>query len=95
MIDNIAQHILTAMNEVNSQLEKKLTLDLSETLLGEQSKLDSLGIINLMVNLEEILKVNYPDKEFDLNLPDFLEPLFKSNTNVQQLATAIVDRYLK
>ncbi len=90
----LLNEIFKAMNEVNQQIDTKLSIVENEIIFGTKSKLDSLGLINLMVTLEDQLRSVFPNVEFELNLPEFIEPLIEQEANVLKLAAAIENKYL-
>ena len=53
--ENLLEIIYKCAEELNKQLseEGKITLEESTTLIGENSSLDSLGIVILMISIEE------------------------------------------
>jgi len=61
----IIEVIYKSINEINSQLDDKIKLvESTETaLFGSDSKLDSLGLINLIVTVEQNI-----EDEFDVNI---------------------------
>lgn len=59
--DRVLQSILKAMNELNQQLPKEQRLEKSEktVLFGRAGKLDSLGLVNLFVMIEQNLQEEF------------------------------------
>ena len=55
--ENVLAAVLEAVTEFNEQLdaEHKLELDAGTRLLGRSSKLDSFGLVNLIIIVEEKL----------------------------------------
>ena len=55
--ENVLAAVLEAVTELNEQLdtEHKLDLDAETRLLGRSSKLDSFGLVNLIILVEEKL----------------------------------------
>ena len=55
--ENVLAAVLEAVTEFNEQLdtEQKLELDAETRLLGKSSKLDSFGLVNLIILVEEKL----------------------------------------
>jgi len=55
--ENVLTAVLEAVTEFNEQLdtEHKLELDAETRLLGRSSKLDSFGLVNLIILVEEKL----------------------------------------
>lgn len=62
MDERITSAVFSAIDEVNKQLpkEQKLEKSMDTVLVGPTSKLDSLGMVNLVVALEEHI-----EKDFD------------------------------
>ncbi len=58
--EDLAQTVIEAMEELNEQLpeESRLPKERETVLFGEDGLLDSMGIINLLVILEEKLESN-------------------------------------
>lgn len=55
MRDNIIQAIFDSIEEINMDLPKELQIEKSEDspLLGQQSSLDSLNLVNLILSIEQ------------------------------------------
>ncbi|MFZ1320164.1 MAG: hypothetical protein WAT71_01275 [Ignavibacteria bacterium] len=53
--NKINDHIFDVIKEINESLpvDKKLTVDAETVLYGSKSKLDSFGLVNLIVGVEE------------------------------------------
>ena len=53
--ENVKQLVLNALKELNEQLDENKQLEVSENtvLFGRGSRLDSLGLVNLIVLVEE------------------------------------------
>jgi acyl carrier protein len=58
MNDRITHLIYKAVDQINEQLEegKKLEKSVETVLFGKSGKLDSLGVVNLIVATEEIIE---------------------------------------
>ena len=75
-METITRRSIEELNEILSN-EKKLIIDDSTPLIDEQSKLESIDLVNLFVNIEKNLKKEgFPTLTFD----EMLE-------NVNQLKT--------
>lgn len=63
--DRVLNAIREGFRQVNRRLDEKERLEFTETapLFGEEGQLDSLGLVNLVVAVEEAL-----EKEFELAL---------------------------
>jgi D-alanine--poly(phosphoribitol) ligase subunit 2 len=64
-INNIEKIVFSAIDELNKQLSKedRLEKSLETSLFGRNSKLDSLGLINLIVAVEQNI-----EDEFDITI---------------------------
>ena len=86
--DNIIQTIFGAIDEVNCSLSEEEQLEkLPNTILaGDQGTLDSLGLINFIVELEGRIR-----KDFGLtiNLIEALESSQKPMSSIERLAEFI------
>jgi len=68
--ENFLEIIYKCAEELNKQLseEEKITLEESTTLIGENSALDSLGIVMLMISVEE----HIANRGININIMDVL-----------------------
>ena len=86
--DKILKTIFDSIDEINKMLAKELQLKkLKETLLaGENGHLDSLGLINFIVEVESRVKNDYG---LELNLIDVLDSPENPMSSIGQLADFI------
>jgi len=83
--DLFLEIIFSAIKEVNKQQppEYQLNLDKNEFLISDKSSLDSLGLITLLINIEEKIS-----KKFKINLNLLDEELIsEKNTPFETLAS--------
>ena len=61
MIDNIYKSIYKSIDEVNSQMskEEKLIKSPDTVLYGESSSIDSIGLINIIVTVEQNIEDDF------------------------------------
>ncbi len=86
--DLFLEIIYSAIKEVNKQQppEYQLNLDKNEFLISDKSSLDSLGLITLLINIEEKIS-----KKFKINLNLLDEELIsEKNTPFETLASLAV-----
>lgn len=82
MVENfnkeIEKSIYTSIEVSNESQEKnfKLNMDMQEIITGDQSKLDSVGLINFLLSLEEILVKN------SIKSPNLFNYIEKSNKSL-------------
>ena len=76
--ENFLEIIYKCAEELNKQLseEEKITLEESTTLIGENSALDSLGLVILMISIEEHIantgiRINIMDILMESDEPPF------------------------
>jgi len=90
LYDKVIQALFKAMDDVNQLLPKKEQLEKSEetVLSGESGKLDSLGLVNLIVAAERKI-----EEDFGLHVPLTNEKVMLQSENpfktVRTLATYI------
>ena len=86
--ENLLQTIFGAIDEVNNILaeDKRLEKSPSTLLAGDNGNLDSLGVINFIVELESRVKKNF---NLSLNLVEALESPEQPMNSIDQLAKFI------
>jgi acyl carrier protein len=57
--NEIVQIIFEMIDEINKQNETNLTKDINARLFGKESTLDSLGLVNLIVSIEEAVNEKF------------------------------------
>ena len=72
----VVKKSIEELNELLSR-EKKLAMKDSTLIVGEKSKLESIDLVNLFVNIEKNLK---KDKNYDLSFDEIIQ-------NAEQLKT--------
>ena len=75
-MQDVIKKSIEQLNEVLTK-DKKLVIKDSTTLIDEKSKLESIDIVNLFVNLEKNLKEKY---NFTLTFDEILENADKLKT---------------
>ena len=75
MREKIIQSVYSVIDEINQQLpmEQKLEKDLDLILLGSSGKLDSLGLINLIVLTEQEIEKKFGIKIILTNLDALMQ----------------------
>jgi acyl carrier protein len=59
MKEEIIEIIFDSIDEVNQQNESQIPKDIKTKLFGSESDLDSLGLVNLIVSIEENINNKY------------------------------------
>ena len=67
MKETILQLIYSSVDEINLDLEEKLEKNELENLFSANSKLDSMGLVNFIVDIEERIQNHF---QLDITLAD-------------------------